>query len=103
LDTVLALAKEIEVSPTEIAISWLLHKARRSTTALIAILGSRTREQLAGTLCALNVNLSPAQIAQLDETSATPLGTPHEQIRASLASIAGGQAESLDLPALPVT
>jgi aryl-alcohol dehydrogenase-like predicted oxidoreductase len=102
LDAVLTIAKEVGTSPTEIAIAWLLHKARRSTTALIPILGSRTREQLDATLGALAVMLSHEQIANLDETSAIPLGTPHEQINGSAAAIAGGKRELLDLPTIPV-
>ena len=103
LDAVLAVAKEIDASPTEIAIAWMLDKAAKSTTSLIPILGSRTSEQLAGTLGALNVKLSHAQIARLDDVSAVPLGTPHEQIRCSAAAIAGGKPELLDLPSVPVS
>ena len=102
LDAVLAVAKEVGATPTEIAIAWLLHKAAASTTALIPILGSRTPEQIAGTLGALNVKLSHAQIARLDEVSAAPLGTPHEQINDSAAAIAGGNPELLNLPSVPV-
>ena len=75
LDTVLAVAKEIGAAPTEIAIAWLLHKAAKSTTSLIPILGSRTREQLDATLGALEVKLSSEQVARLDAVSAIPLGT----------------------------
>jgi aryl-alcohol dehydrogenase-like predicted oxidoreductase len=102
LDAVLAIAKEVGASPTEVAIAWLLHKAARSTTSLIPILGSRTREQLAATLSAVDVKLSPDQIARLDAPSVTPLGTPHEQTNGSAAAIAGGKPELLDLPAIPV-
>lgn len=102
LNAVLAIANEVGASPTEIAIAWLLHKAHRSTTTLIPILGSRTREQLDATLGALAVKLSQEQIASLDETSAIPLGTPHEQINGSATAIAGGQRELLDLPTIPV-
>lgn len=102
LDAVLAIANEVGASPTEIAIAWLLHKARRSTTTLIPILGSRTREQLDATLGALAVKLSQEQIASLDETSAIPLGTPHEQINGSATAIAGGTRDLVDVPAIPV-
>ena len=103
LDTVLAVAKELGASPTEVAIAWLLHKARRSTTSLIPILGSRTREQLDATLGALNAALSPEQMMRLDAASAIPMGTPHEQINSSAAAMAGGKPELLDLPLTPVT
>ncbi len=102
LDAVLAIAKELGVSATEVAIAWLLHRAARSTTSLIPILGSRTRDQLDSTLGALDVKLSSEQSARLDATSAIPLGTPHEQINGSAARIAGGKPELLDMPAVPV-
>jgi aryl-alcohol dehydrogenase-like predicted oxidoreductase len=102
LDTVLAIAKEIGVSPTEVAIAWLLHKAARSTTSFIPILGSRTRDQLDSTLGALDVKLASEQIARLDTVSAIPMGTPHEQINGSASRIAGGKPELLDVPAIPV-
>jgi aryl-alcohol dehydrogenase-like predicted oxidoreductase len=102
LDAVLAIAKEVGRSPTEVAIAWLLHKARLSTTALIPILGPRTYEQLAGTLSALEVNLSGEQIGRLDETSQIACGTPHEQIHGSAAAIAGGNPELLESRVIPV-
>jgi aryl-alcohol dehydrogenase-like predicted oxidoreductase len=102
LDTVLAVAKEVGISPTEVAIAWLLHKAARSTTSLIPILGSRIRDQLDSTLGALDVKLSSEQSARLDTASAIPLGTPHEQINGSAPRIAGGKPELLDWPSIPV-
>jgi aryl-alcohol dehydrogenase-like predicted oxidoreductase len=101
LDAVLAVAKEVGASPTEVAIAWLLHKAARSTTSLIPILGSRTHEQLDATLGALEVKLSSDQIARLDAASAIPLGTPYEQINGSAARIAGGKPELLEVPVIP--
>jgi aryl-alcohol dehydrogenase-like predicted oxidoreductase len=102
LDAVLAVAKEVGASSTEVAIAWLLHKAAKSTTSLIPILGSRTCEQLDATLGAVDVTLSQDQIARLDAASAIPLGTPHDQINGSAAAMAGGKPELLDLPAIPV-
>ena len=102
MDAVLAVAKEIGASPTEVAIAWLLHKARRSTTGLIPILGSRTREQLDTTLGALDVKLSSDQIARLDGASAVALGTPQQQINGAAAAISGGKPDLLDLPSIPV-
>jgi hypothetical protein len=80
----------------------MLHKARLSTTALIPILGPRTYEQLAGSLGALEVNLSQEQIGRLDETSQIAFGTPHEQTHGSAAAIAGGKPELLQTRIIPV-
>lgn len=77
LDTLLAVAGEIDATPTHVAIAWLREKARRSTTALVPILGSRTRAQLDSTLGALNVQLSAEQVTRLNTASAIPLGVPH--------------------------
>ena len=101
LDSVLAVAKEAGASPTEVAVAWLLHKAAASTTSLIPILGSRTREQLDATFGALDVKLSSDQVGWLDTASAIPLGTPHDQINGSAAAIAGGKPELLEVSALP--
>ena len=102
LNIIIAIAKEVDRSPTEVAIAWMLHKARLSTTALIPILGPRTYEQLAGSLGALEVNLSQEQIGRLDETSQIALGTPHEQTHGSAAAIAGGKPELLQTRIIPV-
>ena len=102
LDAVLSIGREAGASPGGVAIAWLLDKARRSTTALIPILGPRTPEQLAGSLSALDLALTQEQIMRLDEASAVSLGTPHEQIQGSGADIAGGSPELLDPPIVPV-
>lgn len=102
LDAVLAVGEEADAPPAHVAIAWLLDKASRSTTALIPILGPRTRDQLDGTLGALDVKLSREQVERLDSASAIPLGVPHEQMRDSAQRLTGGKAELLDLPAVPV-
>ena len=53
------------------------------------------------TLGALEVKLSSDQIARLNTASEIPLGTPHEQINSSAATIAGGKPELLELPVIP--
>ncbi|MGY2288663.1 aldo/keto reductase [Pseudomonas sp. SDO528_S397] len=80
LDTLLAVAGELNVPPAHVAIAWLREKARRSTTALIPILGPRTRAQFEATLGALAVQLSDEQVTRLNGASAVPLGVPHEMI-----------------------
>ncbi|MNL69717.1 hypothetical protein D3C87_1946140 [compost metagenome] len=82
------------------AIAWLREKARRSTTALIPILGSRTREQLDATLGALEVRLSAEQVLRLDGVSDVAMGVPLESIAGSMTRFTG--AQTLDLPIIPV-
>jgi len=91
LDNLLAVATELGVSPTHVAIAWLRYKARHSTTALIPILGSRTREQLDATLGALTLNLSTDQVARLDGASELEKGVPHGTISGSVERYSGGK------------
>jgi aryl-alcohol dehydrogenase-like predicted oxidoreductase len=93
LDSVLAVAAEHDSAPLQVAIAWLLHKDARSSTALVPILGPRSLAQLQGTLGALALRLSDAQIARLDAASAVEPGTPLRQISASALQIAGGREE----------
>ena len=72
------------------------------TADRLARFRTRTPEQLAGTLSALDVKLSSDQMKRLDEVSAVSLGTPHEQIQGSTAEIAGGKPELLAQPSVPV-
>ncbi|MDC0675130.1 aldo/keto reductase [Nannocystis radixulma] len=102
LDAVVAVAAEAGVAPIQVALAWSLARGAASTTALVPILGPRTREQLDAALAALELTLSPAQLARLDDASAISLGTPHQQVLASRARIAGGQLERLDRPVIPV-
>ena len=101
LDAVLAVAEETGAPATHIAIAWMLQKSRASTTALIPILGPRTREQLDGTLGALSVTLSSEQIARLDAASAIPLGVPHELNNANADRLLGGKSDVFDAPIIP--
>ena len=102
LDAVLDIAKETGAPPAHVAIAWLRHKAEASTTALIPILGPRNREQLDATLGALELTLSPDQIARLDQVSAVPLGTLHDMALAYRPRVFGGKLEQMAMPAVPV-
>jgi aryl-alcohol dehydrogenase-like predicted oxidoreductase len=77
LDTLLAIAAEMNVTPAEIAIAWVLAQGIRP------ILGPRTRLQFDATLGALQIKLEHSQRLRLDEVSAPSLGSPHEKFRLS--------------------
>ncbi|MOA13278.1 Aldo/keto reductase family protein [compost metagenome] len=94
------MAAEQGSTPTQVAIAWLLHKARAASTALIPILGSRTREQFDATLGALKVELSDEQFARLSAASAVELGVPHQQAAEMLPALSGGR--DIRLPIVPV-
>ncbi|HEY4592571.1 MAG TPA: aldo/keto reductase [Thermoanaerobaculia bacterium] len=57
------LAAEKRVSPTQLAIAWVLAKDK----SIVPVIGARTRAQLTESLGALGVDLSPEDIAQLEE------------------------------------
>ncbi|HLJ47642.1 MAG TPA: aldo/keto reductase [Bryobacteraceae bacterium] len=50
------------ITPAQLAIAWVLAKNRN----VVPVMGARTRAQLAETLAALDVNLSPADFSQLE-------------------------------------
>jgi aryl-alcohol dehydrogenase-like predicted oxidoreductase len=58
-----ALAAEKGVRPSQLAIAWVLAKSNR----IVPVIGARTRAQLAESLGALRIDLSPAQIAHIEE------------------------------------
>jgi aryl-alcohol dehydrogenase-like predicted oxidoreductase len=102
VDAVLAVAEELGSTPTQVAIAWLLQRDAVSHTALVPILGPRSRAQLDGTLGALTLKLSAEQYARLDAASAIALGAPYEVNAQTAPRITGGAPEIL-LPAkLPV-
>ncbi len=102
VDAVLAIAREVDAPPAQVAIAWLLHKDAASSTTLVPILGPRTLAQLDGTLGALDVKLTAEQVARLDAASAVPLGAPYEAIAKSAAGIAGGKPDLLQARKVPV-
>jgi aryl-alcohol dehydrogenase-like predicted oxidoreductase len=97
LDVVEAVAGELDASPAHVALAWLRHRAARSATALIPILGANRLGQLEDNLAALSVTLSEEQAERLEAVSAVPLGFPHEIIGpdGSGLKIAGGRPELL--------
>lgn len=68
------MAEEIGCSPSQLAIAWL----RAQSGVIIPLLGARTLAQLQDNLGALQVTLTPEQLAHLDEVSKIELGFPHE-------------------------
>jgi aryl-alcohol dehydrogenase-like predicted oxidoreductase len=104
LDTVLAVAGETGATAAQVAIAWIHHKAAASTTALIPIIGPRTRAHLDDNLTGLSLVLSDNQIRRLDDASAVPLGFPHDFLvgERNVKRLAGGIPERLDRPKIPV-
>ena len=74
-DAVVAMAKKIGVTPSQVAIAWV--RQQQTKVPIIPILGARTIEQLEDNLGALDVRLSDEQLAELSEVSKIELGFPH--------------------------
>ena len=63
VETLRALAAEKGVSATQLAIAWVLAKAE----SIVAVVGARTPAQLAESLAALEISLSPAELTRMEE------------------------------------
>ncbi len=53
-------------TPTQLAIAWVLAKGQ-STMPIVPVIGARTRKQLEESLGALEVDLSPEDLARIEE------------------------------------
>ncbi|MFJ9623747.1 aldo/keto reductase [Streptomyces sp. NPDC101181] len=73
-DVVKEVASELGRTPAQVALAWTLNAP--GVTA--PIVGARTIAQLEDNLGALQVDLTPSQLARLDEVSAIGLGNPHD-------------------------
>ena len=71
---VVELAKERGVTPSQVALAWLLHQP--GVTA--PIVGARRLEHVTDNLDAVNVDLSGDDLSKLDDASAIKPGFPHE-------------------------
>jgi len=76
LEAVEAVASARGATPSAVALAWLLDRPGLSTV----IVGARTIGQLAQNLAALQVKLTPAELATLDAASAPAWGYPYDFI-----------------------
>ena len=73
-----AVADELGASSAQVATAWV----KGQGYGLIPIVGARKVSQLQDTLGAVELTLSPDQLARLDEVSRIPLGFPHDFLAA---------------------
>jgi aryl-alcohol dehydrogenase-like predicted oxidoreductase len=66
VDTLQALAADKQATATQLAIAWVLAKGKH----IVPLIGARTRTQLAQSLGALDVQLSPADITRIEDAIA---------------------------------
>jgi aryl-alcohol dehydrogenase-like predicted oxidoreductase len=95
LDTLIAVAEQAGVTPSEIAIAWVAAKGA------FPIIGPRTLAQLENNLAAAKTVLSAEQIARLDAVSAIPPIFPYTMLSdpANRDLYTGGKYEQIDAPA----
>jgi len=77
---VVALAKEMGITPAQIALAWLRHRS----VPVIPIIGARKLTQLEDNLKSLEVTFSSEQFRRLDDASAVPMGFPHDFLAADM-------------------
>ena len=71
---VVAVGAELGVSAAQVALAWL----RTRSVPVIPIIGARKLAQVEDNLRSIDVKLSSAQLARLDEASAVSMGFPHD-------------------------
>jgi aryl-alcohol dehydrogenase-like predicted oxidoreductase len=82
IDELLAVAAEVEKTPAQVALNWLLCKP----TVTAPILGARTLAHLEDNLGATDWSLTAEQVSRLDQASALPLPYPYESLAQQRAS-----------------
>ncbi|WP_214073552.1 aldo/keto reductase [Mucilaginibacter sp. dw_454] len=75
LDELETIAKEITVTPGQVALAWAL------TRDAFPIIGARTLNQLQESLKTVDIQLSAEQVSRLDIVSNIQLGYPHEILK----------------------
>jgi aryl-alcohol dehydrogenase-like predicted oxidoreductase len=80
-----AIAKEINRTPSQIALNWIRQQQREHTGkegggVIIPIIGARTEAQFNDNLGCLDFELTQDQLKRLDEKSTIELGFPHDFI-----------------------
>ena len=68
------LAAEVGATPAQVAIAWLLH--RDAPPTIVPIVAARRVEQIVDNLAAVDMRLTPDQVARLDDAGRPDLGFP---------------------------
>jgi len=89
-------AKDLGKSPSQVAISFVLHQQARAQ--MIPILGARTVRQLDDNLGALTLPLGADQLAKLDAASRIELGFPHAFLQNADGFLFGEVRPLIDTP-----
>jgi aryl-alcohol dehydrogenase-like predicted oxidoreductase len=100
IDALKAVAAEQDASPAAVALAWLRGRPGVSST----IIGARRIEQLRQNLAALDITLTAAQVASLDEASKPVLNFPADlnRDRAPSLAFAGATVDGKPTKAMPL-
>jgi aryl-alcohol dehydrogenase-like predicted oxidoreductase len=82
IDELFAVADEVQKTPAQVALNWLLQKP----TVTAPIIGARTVAHLEDNLGATGWSLTSEQVSRLDQASAQPLPYPYESLAQQRAS-----------------
>jgi aryl-alcohol dehydrogenase-like predicted oxidoreductase len=74
VDTLKTLAAERGLKPAQLAIAWVLMRP-----GIVPVIGARTRAQLADALAALEVKLSPEELARIEDVLPPVAGTRYDE------------------------
>jgi aryl-alcohol dehydrogenase-like predicted oxidoreductase len=102
VDTVLAIAEEMDWTAVQVSLAWLRRRAALAHTALIPVVGPRTTVHLREYLQPLELQLDEAHYRRLDEVSTMRRGTPHDGVAAALENGFDGDRAVLDSPLVAV-
>ncbi|HEY2206733.1 MAG TPA: aldo/keto reductase [Pseudonocardia sp.] len=102
VDTLLTVAEKAGASPAQVAVAWLRARADRVDAVHVPVIGPRNVAQLDDYLAALDLELAPEQVAELDSVSAVPLGVPHGVGDTVHDGVLGGDASAFRHPVHPV-
>ncbi|MGH3645444.1 MAG: aldo/keto reductase [Mycobacterium sp.] len=87
VDTVLAIAAELDSTAVQVSLAWLRRRALIASTALIPIIGPRSQAHLTEYLRSVELELDDDQYRRLEEVSVIRrLGPPHDDVIAALNS-----------------
>jgi aryl-alcohol dehydrogenase-like predicted oxidoreductase len=86
IDALIAVAREVDSTPARVALAWLAQKPGVSSI----ILGARTQKQLDDNLAAVDLVLTPAHVAKLDDLSKPTLDFPADMLAGSVPGFAYG-------------
>jgi aryl-alcohol dehydrogenase-like predicted oxidoreductase len=102
VDAVIAASEDLGVPAAQVAVAWLLERARRSVTGIVPIIGPRTPEQTDSYLAALEVEVSDDWYRKLDEASRIDLGQPANGVAEILPATLGGDGGTFRRHPVPI-